>query len=260
MAWHRMARNGMRYGIKIGTCSSHIPLNKCSLTRSKLKYWTIIIAQQMFLRNGSAPFRLVYGWPKTHVRVRVLRLLKYNIYLFIFNRVFHALSVVVLNQHTHTHDTLGIWCAYTSGMRYALSVCWTHIVAYWNTELQYYISNLRCIQCAMCHAILSIQAHTKCVCVFVCSTGEEMKHIVFVVMLSTVSKHVSNPLQSMMYTSIEHVIFCVVCECFFSAVLHTFLFLLHCLMCHSSVLLYCVNELNRSLRKTEPNRCACTVR
>lgn len=85
---------------------------------------------------------------------------------------------------------------------------------------------------------------------------EEAHIIVMPSLFTSASKHISKPLQSMMHTSIEHVILCycvVLCVCFFRLFPHTFLFVLHCLTCHSSVL-YIVNELNRSSKKTEPNQ------
>lgn len=82
--------------------------------------------------------------------------------------------------------------------------------------------------------------------------------------VSCESRHILKPLQSMMHTSVEHVILCsaLCCVCF-SAVfkhIHTHTrFSLPTSLSFVPLVRSCVvNELNRSSRKTEPNRCVRT--
>lgn len=120
------------------------------------------------------------------------------------------------------------------------------------------------VHCAMCHSILNIYirtlthshtlihslTHWKRVCSAI--HRWEKQHIVVMPSLFDC--------ESMMHTSIEHVISYVVWLFYFSAVLHTFLFLLHCLYVALGPALYIVNELNRSSKnRTKSMRPYCSI-
>lgn len=125
-----------------------------------------------------------------------------------------------------------------------------------------YIYSLCHVPCDLQH-VMYTHSHTTGACLL-CSSHiqvrEEAHIIVMPSLFNCASKHISKPLQSMMHTSIEHVILCccvVLCctVCFFRLFLHTFLFVLHCLTCHSSVLYICCEWIESVFdKKTEPNQ------
>lgn len=131
----------------------------------------------------------------------------------------------------------------------------------------YYVSNHRCIY-SLCHVPCDLQhvlyTRTHNQSVFALQqphTGERRStyHCHAISLFNCASKHISKPLQSMMHTSIEHVILCccVVLYCVFFSAVFTHISLRSSLS-YLPLGPFCmysnVNELNRSSKKTEPNQ------
>lgn len=135
-----------------------------------------------------------------------------------------------------------------------------------------YIYSLCHVPCDLQH-VMYTHSHTTGACLL-CSSHiqvrEEAHIIVMPSLFNCASKHISKPLQSMMHTSIEHVILCccvVLCcvvRCVFFGCFYThFSSFSIVLRATRPFCIYVVNELNRSSTK-KPNRTKsmrlCTVR
>lgn len=159
----------------------------------------------------------------------------------------------------------------------------TYYCVYWNTSLWVFcFKSSMCIQCAMCHAILSIQNIHACMHEWehvVCSTGERRSISSSCLPLCIFKKterereRERNWWRANTYRSrclrtwcvpASNMLSYVLCLCvlffLYSVVLHIFLlFLLHCLMCLPVVRFFILCEWIESVFSKKPNRIDASV-